>query len=265
MAIIDSARNRAPQASDRDLLANARDRRARDRDVEAEERDREAEAEAETVAHSGWSTEIDLRDGRNLKVVRHQAAAEREQAAADRADAAADREQSSLDREVAFCERSDADEEREILRKDGLTGLLQRGAGISALEREAARSARSREHFVVVFIDVDGLKRINDEHGHRAGDEVLRRLGEVLQAGLRSYDLAFRYGGDEFVCILPGVGNDEAEARFRVVRAALASGPVPVSVTIGVAEWRPDEDTDDLLARADSALYDARREVEPTV
>jgi diguanylate cyclase (GGDEF)-like protein len=112
---------------------------------------------------------------------------------------------------------------------------------------------------VVAFIDVDGLKQINDDLGHGSGDEVLRVLGETLRAGLRTYDLALRYGGDEFVCILPGFGVAEAQARFRVLQARLAEGPVPVSVTFGVAESRPGEDTEALLARADAALYDVRR------
>ena len=165
---------------------------------------------------------------------------------------------------MAARERGDADEEREILQRDELTGVLQRGAGLIALEREMARSTRSGDTFVVAFIDVDGLKRVNDEQGHGSGDELLRILGETLRSGMRSYDLALRYGGDEFVCILPGFGVAEAEARFRLLQARLASGPVPVSVTFGVAEWRPGEDTESLLARADAALYDVRRKARGT-
>jgi diguanylate cyclase (GGDEF)-like protein len=202
---------------------------------------------------------IDLRERRALTLLRHQAAAERQHAALDRAAAAAERRMAAQDRLVASQERGDAHEEREILQRDELTGVLQRGAGLMALEREAARSARTGDPFVVAFIDVDGLKRINDERGHGSGDEVLKTLGETLRTGLRSYDLALRYGGDEFVCILPGFGAPEADARFRALQAELAAGPVPVSVTFGVAQWRPGEDTTALLARADAALYDVRR------
>jgi diguanylate cyclase (GGDEF)-like protein len=162
---------------------------------------------------------------------------------------------------IAAHERGDAHEERKILQTDELTGVLQRGAGLIALEREIARSARSNDPFVVAFIDVDGLKRINDERGHGSGDEVLKTLGEALRTRLRSYDLALRYGGDEFVCILPGFGVAEADARFRDLQARLAQGPVPVSVTFGLAEWRPGEGSEALLARADAALYDVRRTV----
>ena len=202
---------------------------------------------------------IDLSERRSLALLRHQAAAERQQAALDRGAAAADRKQAAQDRLVAERERGDADEEREILQRDELTGVLQRGAGLIALEREVARSTRSGDTFVVAFIDVDGLKRVNDDLGHGSGDEILRILGETLRSGMRSYDLALRYGGDEFVCILPGFGVAEAEARFRTLQAKLASGPVPVSVTFGLAEWRPGEDTEALLARADAALYEVRR------
>jgi len=235
--------------------ADARDREADERDRLADERDREAEATEREVPIGI----IDLRERRALTLLRHQAAAERQHAALDRAAAAAERRQAALDRLVASQERGDAHEEREILQRDELTGVLQRGAGLIALEREAARSARTGDPFVVAFIDVDGLKRINDEQGHGSGDEVLKILGETLRTGLRSYDLALRYGGDEFVCIMPGFGAPEADARFRALQARLAEGPVPVSVTFGVAEWRPGEDTAALLARADAALYDVRR------
>jgi len=246
---------RDQEAAERDRGADERDREADERDREADERDREAEA-AERHMPGGV---VDLRERRSLTLLRHQAAAERQQAALDRAAAASDRGQAARDRLVAAHERGDANEEREILQRDELTGVLQRGAGLIALEREVARSSRSGDTFVVAFIDVDGLKQINDDLGHGSGDEVLRVLGETLRTGLRTYDLALRYGGDEFVCILPGFGVAEAEARFRVLQARLTEGPVPVSVTFGVAEWQPGEDTEALLARADAALYAVRR------
>jgi diguanylate cyclase (GGDEF)-like protein len=248
----------------RDAEAAERDRRADQRDHDAEERDRlsdERDHEAEVAERQVSAGTTDLSERRSLSLLRHQAAAERQQSALDRGAAAADRKQAARERGVAARERGDADEEREILQRDELTGVLQRGAGLIALEREVARSTRSGDPFVVAFIDVDGLKQVNDELGHGSGDEVLRILGETLRSGMRSYDLALRYGGDEFVCILPGFGVAEAEARFHVLQDKLASGPVPVSVTFGVAEWRPGEDTEVLLARADAALYAVRRTV----
>src|SRR5437764_10152754 len=259
---VDPLRVEEAGTSPSDQAASARDREADERDREADARDREADErdrEADTAERQVPDGIIDLRDRRALTQLRHQAAAERQQAALDRAAAAVNRIHASADRKVAEHERGDANEEREILQRDELTGVLQRGAGLIALEREVARSARSGDTFVVAFIDVDGLKRINDELGHGSGDEVLRTLGETLRTGMRSYDLALRYGGDEFVCILPGFGVVEAEARFGAIQAKLAQGPVPVSVTFGIAEWRPGEDTDALLARADAALYEVRR------
>lgn len=248
----------------RDGLAEQRDRMAEDRDLEADERDRTAaerdrEDEAgERVLSTGV---IDLHERRRLTLMRHAGAAERQQAALDRSAAAADREQARVDRLVAASERDDSFEEREILVKDELTGVLQRGAGLLELQRELARSTRSGDPLVVAFIDVDGLKQINDEQGHGAGDEVLRAVGQMLTTRMRSYDLALRYGGDEFVCILPGFGVAEATARFDVLRGELASGSPAVSVTFGVAECRAGEDADSLIARADAALYDVRRRV----
>jgi diguanylate cyclase len=224
-----------------DERAAERDRRAEERDLAADRRDRDANLAAGV---------LDLRE---------HGASDRRYAASDRAVAAADRHEAGLDRLVAASEREDAEEERKIFMYDELTGLLQRGAGLIALEREAARSSRSGDRFVVAFLDIDGLKRVNDRQGHGAGDELLRTLGEALLAELRSYDTAMRYGGDEFVCILPGADEAGASTRFHALQARLAAGSVLVSVTVGLASWRPGEDTDDLLARADAALYDVRR------
>jgi diguanylate cyclase (GGDEF)-like protein len=225
-------------------LTDARDRRGDERDRLADERDRRADDRDNAT--------VDIGDGRAVAVMR-------DAAGADRKKSATDRKHSELDRLVAAHERGDAFQEREILQTDVLTGLLQRGAGLIALEREAARSTRSGEAFVVVFIDVDGLKNTNDEHGHARGDLLLRTLGVALRASMRPYDLALRYGGDEFVCILPSFNSAAADVRFTALQATLAAGSPAVAMTFGTAESRPGEATDALLARADAALYGVRR------
>ena len=137
--------------------------------------------------------------------------------------------------------------------------MLTRGAGLIALEREADRSHRSGVGFAVAFVDLDGLKQVNDLHGHAAGDAALRTVGDMLTSGLRPYDIALRYGGDEFVCVLSGSSVAEAYARLRQLQRALSSPPLGIEVTFGAVAWRRGEDTDSLLARADAAFYEVRR------
>ena len=100
---------------------------------------------------------------------------------------------------------------------DELTGVLRRGAGLAALEREIDRARRAEGRLVVAFLDVDGLKRVNDEFGHAAGDRLLREVATVLRTRLRSYDLVMRWGGDEFVCALYGAEPEGAERRMDAV------------------------------------------------
>jgi diguanylate cyclase (GGDEF)-like protein len=190
---------------------------------------------------------------------RRQAALERERAASDREAAAGDREQAAQDRQLAAEDRQEAKEELLASAKDNLTGALRRSGGLLALQREVDRSRRSGDHLAVAFLDVDGLKHINDEHGHSAGDKALRAVADGLRKSMRSYDVIMRFGGDEFVCALPGLDITEATARLVMVRAELATAPEPVLVSYGVAELQPDDSIDTLIARADAALYEERR------
>jgi diguanylate cyclase (GGDEF)-like protein len=112
----------------------------------------------------------------------------------------------------------------------------------------------------VAFVDVDGLKAINDSRGHGAGDRVLLDVANALRASLRSHDLIIRYGGDEFACVIAGLNSAEATKRLDLVNAALAEAALPASVTVGVAELQPTDSTEGLLARADAALYRERPE-----
>ena len=141
---------------------------------------------------------------------------------------------------------------------DELTGVLRRGAGFAALQREIDRARRSDGRLVVGFVDVDGLKRWNDTRGHHAGDEVLRRVASALQATVRSYDVVVRVGGDEFVLSLAGSSLDSAAARLEQMRASLLAIDGH-SVSAGFAELRPDDTLETLVARADADLYERRR------
>ncbi|GAB7193515.1 hypothetical protein NUM3379_42250 [Kineococcus sp. NUM-3379] len=146
---------------------------------------------------------------------------------------------------------------------DGLTGLVNRRAFDEALAGEFAQAAREHTEFSVALVDLDHFKRLNDTHGHLAGDDALRAVGRVLRGNLRSGGgTAARYGGEEFCVILPGTSREDAVAVAERIRRAVQTmedGPVPVTASLGVATF-PTDGTDalSLLASADAALYAAK-------
>lgn len=143
---------------------------------------------------------------------------------------------------------------REKAAFDELTGVLRRAAGISAAEREMARARRHGTPLAIAFLDVDRLKEANDREGHAAGDQALRGLVEALKAGLRAEDVLLRFGGDEFVVVLPE--TTAKEARMRLGEIQLEAARSGVRFSAGVAEMRRNDDVVSLLARADRDLYD---------
>ncbi len=149
-------------------------------------------------------------------------------------------------------------------RTDRLTGLANRRAWDEDLGRELTRQRRHGWALSVVMIDLDHFKRLNDTHGHAAGDVALAGVAAVLRAGVRQADVLARLGGEEFGLILPGCAAAEAvtiaEALRRRVEEAARDWPTPVTVSVGVAGLPEHATTgDDLVRAADAALYAAKR------
>lgn len=142
---------------------------------------------------------------------------------------------------------------------DELTGALRRGAGRHALEREIARFRRfGGKGVAAIFLDVDGLKKINDTRGHPAGDLLLEQVVAALRERLRASDLVIRWGGDEFVCVLPDASRDEAERTLADIEEHVRIRTAGWTVSTGLAALEEGDTADSLLERADEALL-ARR------
>ena len=146
---------------------------------------------------------------------------------------------------------------------DPLTGLLNR-RGVGALLEQVDQADEVRR-LSVIMADIDHFKTINDTHGHSVGDGVLRAVAGTLAQAVRASDAVARYGGEEFLLVLPGASGEQARriaerARASVAREPVRAGeqPVPVTISFGVAEWIPGESSEELIARADRALYQAK-------
>ena len=227
-------------AEDRDRTSDAHDQASEARDARAEARDRRAEARAAATA-----------------IFDAAAASDRAAAKRDRQGGAADRRHAENDREAASTDRNLSQRERAALLVDELTGARRRDAGLMELERDTTKAKRNGQSFVLAFIDVDSLKATNDSLGHSAGDQLLRTVVDTIRGHVRPYDLIVRYGGDEFLCGLLDVNTTEAAKRFARVNSDLQATR-QVSVTAGLAVLSPQDSLDDLIARADDAMYQKR-------
>jgi diguanylate cyclase (GGDEF)-like protein len=149
-----------------------------------------------------------------------------------------------------------------LSRTDPLTGLSNRRALLQSLERERQRGDRLGRPFSVILLDVDHFKRFNDRHGHEVGDRVLVGVAGALRGGAREVDEVARWGGEEFLVLLPECETSGAEElaarlqeRIRALEVAGDEGPLKVTATLGVATRRSGEDVDAVVRRADAALY----------
>ena len=158
------------------------------------------------------------------------------------------------------------EELRRLSTTDALTGLFNRRFLDESLHTELDRARRSDNRLSVIMFDVDHFKRFNDTHGHEQGDRVLQAVAQALRGALRNYDLPCRYGGEEFLAILPDTLPDGALAvaeRLRMDIEAMRVDGLQVTVSLGVASVTgsdPGENAEQLVARADAALYRSKQE-----
>lgn len=155
--------------------------------------------------------------------------------------------------------------ERESI-TDALTGLGNRALFNRSLSAEMAQARRSGTPFTLLVFDIDHFKRVNDDLGHPAGDEVLRRMGKRLRAEVREGDVCCRIGGEEFALLMPGIGRQEGEAAFNRIAGAIRmpmlieGGERTITISGGISTMSgSDIRAEEILRRADQALYDAKR------
>ena len=157
---------------------------------------------------------------------------------------------------------------REQATRDSLTGFWNRASILDILSQELSRSQRQGARFSVVLVDLDLFKQINDVHGHQVGDRVLRQVSQAMRASKRNYDSIGRYGGEEFLVVLPDCDEPNAVMQAERLRATVEqmsietpSGPIHTTASFGVAAFNKQTcpDSIDLIQAADEALYRAKR------
>lgn len=153
---------------------------------------------------------------------------------------------------------------------DGLTGLKNRKAFDEDLDTAIQQSSEDEEtEFALLMLDIDHFKEFNDNYGHQVGDQVLRLVAKTLTDGIKGRDTAYRFGGEEFVIILPNTGDKGGTAVAEALRKSIGDKEIvnkhsqeklgKITISIGVAAHQKDEDDESLIERADAALYTAKR------
>lgn len=155
---------------------------------------------------------------------------------------------------------------RLYMERDGLTGLLSHSRIIEQLEVAVRRADRSGGRLAVAMVDIDGFKVVNDTYGHLVGDQVLKALAYLLRQRLRLSDMLGRFGGDEYVVVLPDTNARAAKEKLEVIRRhfnaiehSTGSGQFTATLSCGVAEFPAATTSLELIAAADDALYRAKR------
>jgi diguanylate cyclase (GGDEF)-like protein len=153
---------------------------------------------------------------------------------------------------------------REKSRIDGLTGIFNRTTFVELILDEIKRSRILEYPLVLLILDIDDFKKVNDTFGHLVGDKILQGLGAALKGSLRRNDILARYGGEEFAVLIPHAPLNEGAQVAEKIRAGLAAMVVPdaprITVSIGCSSYSPDETPESFFKRADDALYAAKRD-----
>jgi diguanylate cyclase (GGDEF)-like protein len=166
---------------------------------------------------------------------------------------------------IALSLKKDQDDRKAIT--DQLTGLFIKRHFLDSLERLIAEAAAGGPTFVLAIADLDHFKKVNDEHGHLSGDLVLKGVAQVFRQGLRSGDLAFRYGGEELAVLMTGATPEAAQRSAERLRQAIQKAtlvgekgePIPMTLSLGLAYFRPGLSGEQLISRADRALYASKQ------
>ena len=248
-----TARERVDAAAARDAIAQARDATALERDQAADLRDRELAASVDGTVGERRARQRAATNRRSAAIARAKAAEIRAGAAEDREQAARDRAQAARDREQAQADREALLNQLAIAETDALTGARTRAAGLVDLEHEIDRARRTQTPLVAAYVDVVGLKAVNDTKV-MARATLLQRTVHGFRDHMRPYDLIVRLGGDEFLCVMSGATIQEGRRRFSTVQATLAAEPNPCQIKIGFAALEPEDSAADLIQRADAEL-----------